>query len=74
MTDEQQFLTMCERFGLLVTKVDPARIEENHAKFLTQKPAVSYALYGDKTIGYSGFYSEWFFTSEGVFAAVGTWE
>jgi hypothetical protein len=74
MSDETEFLSLCERFGVNLKK-------KEHETQLTidrlKEIAVSYTIEaheGPKQVGYGMFVSDWYFDRGGAFIGVGNWE
>lgn len=69
VTDEQAFVDMCGRFGLVVGK-EACRLPREldcvgrYASYVIREGD------GPKQIGYAGFASRWFFGDDGQFLAV----
>ncbi|HML30685.1 MAG TPA: hypothetical protein PKE16_17965 [Hyphomicrobium sp.] len=73
MTNEQEFLSLCEKFGIVLEKRTVDTVD------LKAPGAVSYYYINEqgrtgKQRGYGGFYSEWSFDADGNFVSVGAWE
>ena len=71
MTDEQAFIEMCERFGIVLAPSEHKELEglPEIASAWTIK-----AHNGPKQVGYCGFISDWYFDADGKFVRVGNWE
>lgn len=73
-TDEAAFLSLCSRFQINFSK-------ESHAPPIRgggiDGIVVTYEIKeggGPRQVGYTGFFSSWYFDGSGAFIGVGAWE
>lgn len=71
MTDEQTFVEMCKRFGVILT---PSENKQPDGLAGIASAWSIEAHKGPKQIGYYEFISDWYFDADGKFVGVGNWE